>query len=60
MGRSGRLDILVNNALTRDGHVGGWGDVTATAEHTAQVAAGDFTGLFEMWRVHKQSAVACD
>jgi NAD(P)-dependent dehydrogenase (short-subunit alcohol dehydrogenase family) len=44
----GRLDILVNNALTRDGHVGGWDDVTSTAENIGKVAAGDFTGLFEM------------
>ena len=48
IGDHGGLDVLVNNALTRDGHVGGWGDVTSTAENTARVAAGDFTGLFEM------------
>lgn len=47
----GRLDVLVNSALTRDGHVGGWDDVTSTAENTARVAAGDFTGLFEMCSV---------
>ena len=44
----GPINILVNNAVVRDGHQGGWEDITATAENTAKVAAGDFTGLFEM------------
>jgi NADP-dependent 3-hydroxy acid dehydrogenase YdfG len=46
----GRVDILVNNALTRDGHGRDTsaGDVTATAENAARVAAGDFVGLFEL------------
>eukprot|EP01048_Picozoa_sp_COSAG05_P012729 COSAG05_NODE_1299_length_5244_cov_93.435180_3_plen_290_part_00 len=46
----GRVDILVNNALARDGHGRDTsaGDVTATAENAARVAAGDFVGLFEL------------
>ena len=44
--RFGRLDVLVNSALARDGHAGG-GFETQTAEHYRKSAEGDFTGLFE-------------
>lgn len=50
--RFGRLDVLVNSALARDGHVGGFEEQTSqTWEHSAQ---GDFAGLFR----HCQKAVA--
>ena len=49
--RFGRLDILVNSALTRDGHVGAFEDQTPETWHHA--AAGDFAGLFR----HCQRAV---
>lgn len=50
--RFGRLDVLVNSALARDGHVGSFEDQTPeTWEHAA---AGDFAGLFR----HCQRAVA--
>lgn len=40
----GRLDILVNSALARDGHVGSFAEQTPqTWQHAA---AGDFAGLF--------------
>lgn len=42
--RFGRLDILVNSALAREGHAGGFEE--QTAEHWAAVAHGDMTGLF--------------
>lgn len=42
--RFGRLDVLVNSALTRDGHVGGLEE--QTPETWARAAAGDFSGLF--------------
>ncbi|MDB5385348.1 MAG: Short-chain dehydrogenase [Planctomycetaceae bacterium] len=42
--RFGRLDILVNSALTRDGHVGGMESQNPDVWMTA--AAGDFSGLF--------------
>jgi NAD(P)-dependent dehydrogenase (short-subunit alcohol dehydrogenase family) len=42
--RFGRLDILVNSALARDGHVGRFEEQTPeTWQHAAQ---GDFAGLF--------------
>ena len=44
----GRLDVLVNSALMRDGHAGGFGD--QTAEHWAACAAGDMTGLYAICR----------
>ena len=47
--RFGRLDILVNSALARDGHAGG-GFEELTADHCQRSAAGDFTGLFEICR----------
>lgn len=40
----GRLDILVNSALTRDGHVGGMKDQNPDTWQRA--ADGDFSGLF--------------
>jgi NAD(P)-dependent dehydrogenase (short-subunit alcohol dehydrogenase family) len=47
----GRLDVLVNSALARDGHVGSLEDQTpATWEHAAN---GDFAGLFR----HCQRAI---
>src|SRR5262249_37803966 len=49
--RFGQLDVLVNSALARDGHVGAFEDQTSeTWEHAAQ---GDFAGLFR----HCQRAV---
>jgi len=51
-GRFGRLDVLVNSALARDGHVGRFEEQTpATWEHATR---GDFAGLFR----HCQRAVA--
>jgi NAD(P)-dependent dehydrogenase (short-subunit alcohol dehydrogenase family) len=47
--RFGRLDVLVNNALARDGHAGG-GFEEQTHEHYTTTAAGDFAGLFEICR----------
>jgi NAD(P)-dependent dehydrogenase (short-subunit alcohol dehydrogenase family) len=40
----GRLDVLVNSALARDGHVGGF--EAQTAETWQHAANGDFAGLF--------------
>lgn len=49
--RFGPLDVLVNSALARDGHIGAFEDQTpATWEHAAR---GDFAGLFR----HCQRAV---
>lgn len=42
--RFGRLDVLVNSALARGGHVGRFED--QTPEQWATSAAGDFSGLF--------------
>ena len=44
--RFGRLDVLVNSALARDGHVGPF--EKQTSEHWATSAAGDFSGLFRI------------
>jgi NAD(P)-dependent dehydrogenase (short-subunit alcohol dehydrogenase family) len=50
--RFGRLDVLVNSALAREGHVGAFEEQTpATWQHAAN---GDFAGLFR----HCQRAVA--
>ncbi|MCC7421888.1 MAG: SDR family oxidoreductase [Planctomycetaceae bacterium] len=46
----GKLDVLVNSALARDGHAGG-GFETQTADHYRRSAEGDFAGLFEMCKV---------
>ena len=40
----GRLDVLVNSALARDGHAGAFDE--QTPETIGRSAAGDFTGLF--------------
>lgn len=48
LARFGRLDILVNSALARDGHAGGFDD--QSAEHCRSSAEGDFAGLFETCR----------
>ncbi|HVC94450.1 MAG TPA: SDR family oxidoreductase [Pirellulales bacterium] len=48
LARFGRLDILVNSALARDGHVGGFED--QSDEHCRSSAGGDFAGLFETCR----------
>jgi NAD(P)-dependent dehydrogenase (short-subunit alcohol dehydrogenase family) len=48
LARFGRLDVLVNSALAREGHVGRFEE--QTAEHCLQSAAGDFAGLFELCR----------
>ncbi len=42
----GRIDVLVNSALTRDGHGGGFED--QTPETWTRSAEGDFAGLFLM------------
>lgn len=42
--RFGRLDVLVNSALTRDGHVGNL--ETQNPEVWMKAAGGDFSGLF--------------
>ena len=44
--RFGRLDVLVNSALARDGHAGGFDK--DTPETWARSAAGDFVGLLEI------------
>ncbi len=44
----GRLDVLVNSALARDGHVGRFDE--QTGEHCLRSAEGDFAGLFEICR----------
>jgi len=49
--RFGRLDVLVNSALARDGHAGGF--ETQTPETWLHAAQGDFIGLFR----HCQRAV---
>jgi NAD(P)-dependent dehydrogenase (short-subunit alcohol dehydrogenase family) len=52
LARFGRLDVLVNSALVREGHVGSFEEQTPdTWEHAAR---GDFAGLFG----HCQRAVA--
>src|SRR5688572_27111621 len=51
LARFGRLDVLVNSALSRGGHVGSFEEQTPEAwQHCAQ---GDFAGLFR----HCQQAV---
>lgn len=50
--RFGRLDVLVNSALARDGHVGSFEQ--QTPETLSHAAAGDFVGLFR----HCQQAIA--
>jgi len=47
--RFGRLDILVNSALARDGHAGG-GFEEQTPEQWEKAASGDFAGLFHICR----------
>jgi len=44
--RFGRLDILVNSALARDGHVGGFEE--QAPEIWQRAAAGDFVGLLQI------------
>lgn len=53
--RFGRLDILVNSALARDGHVGGF--LEQDADVCQKSAAGDFTGLMEICRQFVPSMV---
>jgi NAD(P)-dependent dehydrogenase (short-subunit alcohol dehydrogenase family) len=48
LSRFGRLDVLVNSALAREGHAGGFED--QTVDHCRASAAGDFAGLFELCR----------
>jgi NAD(P)-dependent dehydrogenase (short-subunit alcohol dehydrogenase family) len=51
--RYGRLDVLVNSALARDGHSGGLEDQTPeTWEHCA---AGDLSGLFRLCQLAVQT-----
>jgi NAD(P)-dependent dehydrogenase (short-subunit alcohol dehydrogenase family) len=54
--RFGRLDVLVNSALARDGHAGGFEE--QTAEHAHKSAAGDYAGLFEICRAFIPGMVA--
>jgi NAD(P)-dependent dehydrogenase (short-subunit alcohol dehydrogenase family) len=56
LARFGRLDILVNSALARDGHAGGFED--QTTEHCLSSAAGDFAGLFETCRAFVPAMVS--
>lgn len=51
----GRLDVLVNSALGREGHSGGFED--QTADHAARSAASDYAGLFEICRAFLPSMV---
>jgi NAD(P)-dependent dehydrogenase (short-subunit alcohol dehydrogenase family) len=51
MSRFGRIDVLVNSALARDGHLGAFEE--QTPETWAHAAQGDFAGLFR----HCQRAV---
>jgi len=44
--RFGRLDVLVNSALARDGHAGRFED--QTTEQLSAAATGDFQGLFRI------------
>ena len=44
--RFGRLDILVNSAVARTGHVGSFAE--QTVENLRDAAAGDFVGLFRI------------
>jgi len=44
--RFGRLDVLVNSALARDGHGGSFDE--QSPEKCARSAAGDFVGLFQI------------
>src|SRR5262245_47328819 len=46
IGQFGRLDVLVNSALARNGHAGGFEE--QTPETWALSAAGDMVGLFAM------------
>jgi NAD(P)-dependent dehydrogenase (short-subunit alcohol dehydrogenase family) len=46
LSRFGHLDVLVNSALARDGHAGGFEE--QTPEIWQHAAAGDFAGLFRM------------
>jgi len=46
LAKFGRLDVLVNSALSRDGHSGGFEQ--QTPETWAHAAQGDFSGLFRL------------
>jgi NAD(P)-dependent dehydrogenase (short-subunit alcohol dehydrogenase family) len=46
IGRFGRLDVLVNSALSRGGHAGGLAE--QTPENWRMAADGDFAGLFRI------------
>ena len=46
LGRFGRMDVLVNSALSRDGHVGSFEE--QTPETWQHCAAGDLAGLFRL------------
>jgi NAD(P)-dependent dehydrogenase (short-subunit alcohol dehydrogenase family) len=48
LAKFGRLDVLVNSALMRDGHVGGFEE--QTPETWAKSASGDMVGLFAICR----------
>lgn len=54
--RFGRLDVLVNSALARDGHVGRLED--QTPETWQRCAAGDFSGLFRLCQKFVETMVA--
>ena len=52
----GQLDVLVNSALARDGHVGAFDE--QTPEVIGRSAAGDFTGLFAICQAFLPDMVA--
>jgi len=56
LARFGRLDVLVNSALARDGHGGGFEE--QTAETWAASATGDMVGLFTICKAFIPALVA--
>ena len=56
MDRFGRLDVLVNSAVTRSGHLGRFMD--QTPEQLRAVADGDFLGLFRICQRFIESMIA--
>lgn len=53
VGRFGRVDVLVNSALSREGHRGGLEE--QTAEDWTQSAAGDMVGQFVLCRTFAET-----
>jgi NAD(P)-dependent dehydrogenase (short-subunit alcohol dehydrogenase family) len=52
----GRVDVLVNSALARGGHVGGISE--QTGQQCLDSASGDFAGLFEICRAFADPMIA--